>query len=102
MKKYLIPINGEKLKVALKKRNLKRSVVSEEMGLSRCYIQSAINRNTISRSSIILLEKLFGIKFEEYSDGEQEKTESQPKVDYDDLYNFILRAVKDALQGGAK
>lgn len=67
-KKNMLPIDGNKLKIALAKRNILPADASRDMGYEKSYISKFINRDreNMPVTAIILLEKLFDIDKREY------------------------------------
>ena len=61
-----VKVDGEKLREAIFERNLDFKDVHEKLGVAPGYIQRVIRRNTISAKKMVQLEKIVGIKREEY------------------------------------
>lgn len=76
-KSNVIRIDGAKLKEKLESRG-HLSVLSEEMGYSRSYLGVTCKNNKITPYGATLIEKMFGIKFEEYK-YEEPQPEPEPK-----------------------
>lgn len=69
-----VPINGAKLKMAIAKRGITLTEISERLGLSRGNsFHNYIRRNRIQKDAATSLEEYFGIPFSEYSPDEEEE-----------------------------
>ena len=58
------PIDGTKLKAELRRRRLSAIQTSKEMGYGETAIHNAIERRSMSSQMALLLDKLFGIKYD--------------------------------------
>lgn len=65
-------IDSEKLKATFINRKLVRSEVAEKFGFAPNWITNFMKRQAIPRYAAILLEKEYGIKYEEYKPDEPE------------------------------
>ena len=97
-------IRGEALQNELFRRGLDTTEVSLEVGAAPGYIRDAIRRNRINNYSIAALQRLYHISPETYLDIEipeavPEVNQASPVIDYDRLYDVIIRAIRDAIVG---
>lgn len=59
-------IDGERLKKAFEDRSLVMTDVSIDMGFDRSYLSGLIYKGKIRKSSADVIEKVYGIPYEEY------------------------------------
>lgn len=62
-----IEIIGEQLRESLNKRGILLKTASVDMGFSANYLSEAVRDDLISRQATVLLDKLYGVKVEEYT-----------------------------------
>lgn len=102
-------IDGKKLNNELRKRELTKAGVSQELGYSPVFISNACARNVINTPATLLLEKLYNIKYEDYApDKEENESELNESVSkevsvipedfYDKMYQMIYSAVYEAVK----
>ena len=105
-----IEIDGQKLKKAILKRGLHTSVVSKELGCSKCYLDQHIKNNYTLKTTAIALEQLYRIPLSEYEvvkvDEAAKEAEEAKALEMEELKNIIFqsvyKAVYMALEDGIK
>lgn len=105
-----IEIDGQKLKKAILKRGLHVSVVSMELGFSKCYLDQHIKGNYTLKTTAIALEQLYRIPLSEYEvvkvDESVKAAEEAKAIEMEELKNIIFqsvyKAVYMALEDGIK
>ena len=106
-------IDGDKLRNALVKRDLKAGDTSESLGKNRTYLAQCASYGYMNTSIALLLETMYGIPRSEYEyvepapEPEPEPVAEEPAtpsagIDYIALYNVIYAAVYAALKANAK
>ena len=87
-----LKIDSEKFKAAFNNRHLMRSKVAESFGFAPNWITNFMKRQEIPRYAAILLEKEYGIKYEEYKPKEPELTqEAEQKCTFcDGAESFLV------------
>lgn len=94
-----IEINKTKFYDSLERRGLKLTHCSVEMGFGRSTLGMAVATGRITPTQSILLEKLYGIKKEEYEAIEEtKKKKPESKADMNDFYKTIYTAVYNAMK----
>lgn len=106
-------IDSEKLNEQLDRRGLRRSKVSLEIGYASSYISNVINEGYINKPTMVMLERLYNIKPEEYifkepieevAEGqapEAEQAAETPQkieIDLDIFYQTVYSAVYQAVK----
>lgn len=92
-------VDYSRLDYLLKKRGLTAAKAGRELGFSDNYFANVKARGRITKSGAILLERVFGIKAEDYSMNEAEPVNEKPaEFDYDRLYEVIYTAVYQAVK----
>lgn len=107
-KRFYTKIDGQKLKAEIKRRGLTEKEISLELGWSQSYITDAIQRGMLRDSAILMLDKLYNIKIDDFvaeiePEGVTEVSEPDvdsrsPQIDADKLYDVIYRAVYSAVK----
>ena len=96
-----IEIDGQKLKNAILKRGLHTSVVSKELGCSKCYLDQHIKNNYTLKTTAIALEQLYRIPLSEYEvvkvDESVKAAEEAKAIEKEDLKNLIFQATYKAV-----
>lgn len=109
MNSNLINIDGAKLKEALRQKNKKVTEASIMLGYSKSFLGRCIQRNSINKPALALLNQVCGIDPDSIMpDQEAEPVieaaeqigllEAAPALDYDKLYDVIKSAIVDAWQ----
>ena len=104
-----VAINGEALRLELKKRGILGVTVSKAIGYDQTYISHAIRDNKIAKSATLLLQTMYNINPDIYVVKEEPKPEKvKAEVvevvqhsgltadDFQKLYNVIYSAVYEA------
>lgn len=107
--KRTVTINGEALRLELRKRGLLGVTVSKAIGYDQTYISHAIKDNRVARSAVLLLQTMYNINPDIYVVKEEPKTEEvKAEVaevvqhvgltddDFQKLYKVIYTAVYEA------
>ena len=106
-------IDGDKLRNALVKRDLKAGDTAVSLGKNRTYLAQCASYGYMNASIALLLETMYGIPRSEYEHVEPEP-EPEPApvaeepatpstgIDYIALYNVIYASVYAALKANAK
>lgn len=94
----MVKIDGKKLKSAIAERRLEAMKISEAIGYERAYMSHCIMRGTMRESTILTLEKIYGISRDEYVVKEEppviEKEQTNEAVPaFDDEFWKTLRMV---------
>ena len=76
-----IPVDYNGLRRAVKMRGLKMSKVGEDLGYSHTYIFHIGEQGYIRKPMAVALERLYGIKPEEYKPKEEKEQKMEPKKD---------------------
>ncbi len=98
-----IKIDRDKLEKAVRKRGMTMADASREIGRNENYLANLKHYGTISKASMVTMEKVLNIKQEEveFCD-EQEQPEElpalAPALDLDKLYEIIYTAVYHAVK----
>lgn len=108
-RKRAVTINGEALRLGLKKRGLLGVTVSKAIGYDQTYISHAIRGNRIAKSAVLLLQTMYNINPDIYVVKEEPKPEeAKAEVvevvqhsgftddDFQKLYKVIYSAVYEA------
>lgn len=96
----MIEIDRVKLQDEIGKRGLTLSEVSREMGMSKNFMNSVIERGTARESTLVLLSKLFNIRFEDIAP-KREQAQEVPTPDItlqvigEEVYRAIARALPE-------
>lgn len=61
-----LEVDGARLKKAFEDRSLVMTDVSDDMGFNRNYLSGVIYAKKIRKASVDILEKVYGIPYEEY------------------------------------
>ena len=96
-----IKINVKELEHELRRRGITLSEASREMGFRSNYFGNIKNRGYLPKTTILLLDKLYGIKEEQYSAEKKEEPKAEEKpveIDYDKLYEVVYSAVYQAMK----
>lgn len=106
----MVPIDGEKLRNAVKNLSMSAAEASQKLGFSPNYITKICSRGDIRESSLTLLNTIFGIKYddikpdpvvEECQELEQEEpkieTIAQEAIDYEMLESSIRNGVRSGI-----
>lgn len=104
-----VAINGEALRLELRKKGLLGVTVSKAIGYDQTYISHAIRDNRIARSAVLLLQTMYNINLDSYVVKEEPKLEEvKAEVtevvqhvgltddDFKKLYNVVYSAVYEA------
>ena len=67
-----LPIDGEKLKSAILSKGY-ITEISEELGCEKAYLSQTCKYGRITQSAALLLDKLYGIKYEDYKPEEKKE-----------------------------
>ena len=97
-----VEIDGRKLKAALQRRNLSYTDASLGIGHAASYISSAINDGEMGRPSMILLERLYNIRPEEYIVNRVETPEKTDTPDGNKTYEIVYSAMYNAMKMAIK
>lgn len=92
-----VEINETRFYDALARRGLKLTHCSVEMGFGKSTLGMAVKSGHLTPTQVILLDKLYGIKREEY-DVKSEKKQKEPTLDMNELYKTIYTAVFNAVK----
>ena len=100
-------IDGEKLRNAVKNLNMTASEASQKLGFSPNYITKICSRGDIRKSSLTLLNTIFGIKYDDIKPDPvveecQEPEQEEPKIetivketiDYDAIESSVRHGVR--------
>ena len=95
-----IEVDGEKLRVAFQKKNLKPAQVSKEMGKEQSYFGKFVCSKqacfTLGMTEVNFLEKVYGIKRSSYElRHEAEQTDIRNGEVYADVYLAVTQALND-------
>lgn len=96
-----ITINTKELERELRRRGLTLAQAGREMGFGSNYFNNIKSRGYIPKNTIIMLDKLYGIKEESYSAEKKEEMKAEEKpveIDYDKLYEVVYSAVYQAMK----
>jgi len=106
----MVQIDGEKLRNAVKNLNMTAADASRQLGFSDHYLTSVCFRGDIRESSLILLDTILGIKYddikpdpvvEESQKPEQEEpkieTIVQEQIDYDAIETSVRNGVRSGI-----
>ena len=74
-------IDGKRLDEILRDKGLVKAYVSRDMKYGSSFISDCIHRNKMNERSVMLLEQLYGIKFEDYKKNTEVKKETQAPSD---------------------
>lgn len=98
------PIDADKLRRALARRNINAQEASRKIGYTKNGIQGAIKNRRISNTMKALLEHVLGIPYEEIKPDEQEQTQPEqmmikpetaaPQVDLSRVEEMMVTLVK--------
>lgn len=100
-----ITINTKELEHEFRRRGLTLAQASRELGFGSTYFNNIKCRGYIPKNTIIMLDKLYGIKEESYSAEKKEEPKTQEKpveIDYDKLYEVVYSAVYQAMKMARK
>lgn len=100
--KNMIKVDKGRLYAELVKRGVKAADVSREFGFNPNYIANSANLGRVTNATVLLLDRVYGIKREAYEASEapaevKEAAESDG-IDYDKLYQTIYAAVYHAVK----
>lgn len=95
-----IEVDGEKLRVAFQKKNLKPAQVSRDMGKEQSYFGKFVGSKqgtmTLGITEVNFLEKVYGIKRSSYElRPETEQTDIRNSELYADVYLAVTQALND-------
>lgn len=97
-----VSIDGDKLRAELKKRGLNISVLSQQLGYSKSYLNWAIRNNQLSMPAIKILENDYNLHLDAYvvKDKKEEAVidENTGGVNYHTLYRVIYGACYQAMK----
>lgn len=103
----MIQIDGEKLRNAVKNLSMSAAEASQKLGFSPNYITKICCRGNVRESSLILLNSILGIKYddikpnpvvEECQEPKQEIVEiTQESIDYEMLESSIRNGVRSGI-----
>lgn len=88
-------IDADALKVAFRKHCTTAAAACREIGYSATYFSTCYSRGWISRQGMTLLQTVVGIAPEEYI---IDDVGPSLGVDYDRLYDIVLRACRTAIK----
>lgn len=88
-------IDADALKVAFRKHHTTAAAACREIGYSATYFSTCYSRGWISRQGMTLLQTVVGIAPEEYI---IDDIEPSLGVDYDRVYDIVLRACRTAIK----
>ena len=94
-----IEVDGEKLELALRVRNLLLAEASQEMGYNRQYLTKRIKGGGIPLATAKMLELKYGIKPEDQAPYvAEQRAEEEPKSNMNELYKTVYAAVYNAVK----
>ena len=111
MSGYAIEIDGAKLRREIKKRNLKMSIASLEIGYSSSYLNWVARTGRITRPAITSLDMKYNIKLADIAkeqpepetpEAVQEAPEKDARVVVEINYDELQTAVYHAVYGAVK
>lgn len=92
------PVDYNKMVRALFSRNLDCSKASRQMGFESGYLQKVKREHHLRISSVFMLERMFGISYDEIKPDEPTATvEAEPERPQDDMAD-MLKAIMAAIQ----
>lgn len=92
------PVDYDKLTRAIHSRNLDNSKASRQMGFRSGYLQNIKSNQCMRASSLLMLERMFGISYDEIKPDEPAATvEAAPERPQDDMAD-MLKAIMAAIQ----
>lgn len=94
-RKMMMEIDKVRLINEIGRRGMTMSEASREMGMSRTFLQMAANRGTISESTMVMLNKLWNIKYEDIRPIRQE--EQQPAAPAAATPDLAFRMIEEAM-----
>lgn len=101
MNNKFIQIDGQKLSSIILEKKKSFSEISVGIGMAKGYISESIRRGYISKQSMMLLTRIYGIEksdIERLSESEcAEVQHEEEKQDYAELYKCIYAAVYHAM-----
>lgn len=95
---YTLPVDYDKLTRAIVSRNLDCSKASRQMGFASGYLQNVKRYQHLRKTSVLMLESMFGISYDEIKPDEPAATvEAEPERPQDDMAD-MLKAIMAAIQ----
>lgn len=95
---YTQPVDYDKLTRAIASRNLDGAKASRQMGFESGYLQHVKRNQCLSKSTVLMLERMFGISYDEIKlDEPAAAVESEPEHPQDDMVD-MLKAIMTAIQ----
>lgn len=92
------PVDFDKLTRAIVSRNLDNAKASRMMGYESGYLQKVKSYHHLRTSSVLMLERMFGIGYDEIKPDEPAATvEAAPERPQDDMAD-MLKAIMAAIQ----
>ena len=92
------PIDYDKLTRAIAARNLDGAKASRQMGFESGYLQNVKRNQCLRKNSVLMLERMFGISYDEIKPDEPAATvEAAPERPQDDMVD-MLKAIMTAIQ----
>lgn len=100
-------INEEKLRDLIKERIFRKTKLtsltdlSKELEYSRSFMSNSISNGKLSNNAVVSLEKIYGIKYEEYMPEEEKKLSDNKKISDmtpDEFSNLIYKSVYLAIK----
>lgn len=93
-----LPIDYDKLTRAIASRNLDGAKASRQMGFESGYIQNVKRYQRLRKTSVLMLERMFGISYDEIKPDEPAAAvEAEPERPQDDIAD-MLKAIMAAIQ----
>lgn len=98
MVKRMIDIDRVKLQNEIGKRGLTLSEVAREMGMSKNFMKTVVDRGTAAESTLVLLAKLYNIRFEDIAPKREQAQEvPTPDITLQVIEEGVYRAIARAL-----
>ena len=93
-----LPVDYDKLTRAIASRNLDGAKASRQMGFESGYLQNVKRNQCLRKNSLLMLESMFGISYDEIKPDEPAATvEAEPERPQDDMAD-MLKAIMAAIQ----
>lgn len=96
-----VKVDFKRLHEQLKQRGMNMSRASKALGFADNYFSAVKSSGVMPRRTAIMLDRMFGIKEEQYVVGAKEEPKAQEKpaeIDYDKLYEVVYTAVYQAMK----
>lgn len=96
------PVDYDKMARAIFSRNLDCSKASRQMGFESGYLQKVKREHHLRTSSVLMLERMFGISYDEIKPDEPaaavEASPERPQDDMADMLKAIMAAIQTYLE----